>query len=169
MKLGLLPDGDKRTEELWGPPLVDILSYCLMPNHFHFLLKERIVGGVTKFTQRLADGYTKYFNIRHEREGRLFTASYKSVRIQGDEQLIQVSRYIHLNPTTSSHMRVPISQLKNFPWSSLSRYLENNADLLCQPEEIAEFFSSPKAYWKFVQRDIGETLEFPKEVFIDTE
>lgn len=169
-KLGLLPKSDEETLKNWGPPLVDILSYCLMPNHFHFLLKEREKGGVSKFMQRLGNGYTKYFDARQEREGRLFTAKYKSVFIQGDEQLIHVSRYIHANPYVSSYMNVLMSDLPSYPWSSLQNFLKSGSDLYCQPEEVLGFFNSTSDYWDFVSQGAGDSLDsFPLDIFIDAE
>lgn len=167
-KLGLLPKSDGEAEKAWGPPLVDVLSYCLMPNHFHFLLKEREERGVSKFMQRLGNGYTKYFNARQEREGRLFTAKYKFVQIRGNEQLIHVSRYIHTNPCMSSYTNVSISDLPNYPWSSLQNFLKVINDLYCQPEEVLGFFNGTSGYWDFVSLGMGDSFEtFPPEIFID--
>lgn len=166
-QLGLVPP-EWEMEKKWGPPVVDILAYCAMPNHYHFLLKELESGGVPKFMQRLSNGYTKYFNIREEREGRLFTSTYKGVRIEDDEQLIHVSRYIHINPHTSSFTRVPVDQLKSYPWSSLAGYLNGERTLLCQPEEVLGFFGSPSAYWRFVSEGLDDSLDrFPKDLFLD--
>lgn len=167
--LKILPP-ESKFEEIWGPPLVNILSYCLMPNHFHFLLKELIPRGISKFMTRLGDAYTKYFNARNEREGRLFTGSYKQVGIENNEQLIHTDRYIHINPSTSSHTKVPIKQLPNYPWSSLPSYLRQKRDLLVQPEEVLAFFQSPKDYWDFISKGLEDSLDrFAPNIFIDAE
>ncbi|MDO8503535.1 MAG: transposase [bacterium] len=169
-KLGLLPEGDHERLNIWSPALVSVLSYCLMPNHFHFLLKEETWGGVAKFMQRLGNGYTKYFNTREEREGRLFTAKYKRVHVQDDEQLVHTSRYIHLNPNASSFTNVPISRLQSYPWSSLGLFLKGRSSLLCQPDEILKLFSTLDEYWDFVSSGAEDSLErFPKDLFIDVD
>lgn len=168
-KLGLIPKDEAKRLERWSPQLVTIICYCLMPNHFHFLVKEEIEGGVAKFMQRLGDGYTKYFNIRQEREGRLFTAKYKRVLIQSDEQLIHVSRYMHLNPVNSSLTKISLANIKEYSWSSLNLYLNKVANLLCEPDEVMKFFEKSD-YWDFVSAGYGDSVEqFPKDIFIDEE
>lgn len=84
------------------PQHLEIISYCLMPNHFHLLVKQVIDHGIVKCLNNFSNSYTRYFNIRHDRVGPLFQGRFKAVRIETDEQLLQVSRYIHLNPVASS-------------------------------------------------------------------
>jgi len=78
--------------------LVDIGAYCLMPNHFHILLKEKTENGISKFMKKLSTGYSMYFNKRYERTGRLFEGTFKSVHADSDEYLKYLFAYIHLNP-----------------------------------------------------------------------
>ena len=101
---------------------IEILTFCLMDNHFHFLLKQLADKGIAKFVGNLQNSYAKYFNIKIERTGPLFNPMFKSVRVTTDEQLLHVSRYIHLNPSTG--YLVEIKDLENYPWSSFSCYLE---------------------------------------------
>ena len=81
-----------------GDPLVDIGAYCLMPNHFHFLLRQRAENGISKFMQKLTTGYTMYFNTRRERSGTLFQGKFKSRHAGEDRYLKYLLSYIHLNP-----------------------------------------------------------------------
>jgi putative transposase len=78
--------------------LVDIGSWCLMPNHFHLLLHERVEGGISKFMSKLLTGYTMYFNKKYERSGSLFQGTYKAEHADSDEYLKYLFSYIHLNP-----------------------------------------------------------------------
>ena len=78
-------------------PLVDIVCYCLNPNHFHILACAKTENGISKFIQRLSAGYTRYFNIRYRRNGVLFQGKYKSVPVTSNEQLLRLSAYINLN------------------------------------------------------------------------
>jgi putative transposase len=79
-------------------PAVTLLAYCLMPNHYHLLIGQADATSLSRFMQRLSVGYTMYFNRRYQRVGSLFQGQYKAARIVEENQLMEVSRYIHLNP-----------------------------------------------------------------------
>src|SRR4030042_4414876 len=74
---------------------VEILSYCLMPNHFHLLLKQNTVNGISKLLKQLTNAYTFYFNQKYKRVGGLVQGRFKAVKILNDELLLHISRYIH--------------------------------------------------------------------------
>lgn len=81
-----------------GEPLVDMCAYCLMPNHFHLIVRERTEGGTSKFMQKLLTGYTMYFNKINERTGALFQGTYQAQHVASDRYLTYLIAYIHLNP-----------------------------------------------------------------------
>ncbi len=81
-----------------GETLVNMCAYCLMPNHFHLLLQEKIDGGISKFMQKLQTAYTMYFNQKYERTGALFQGKYKLLIVEKDNHLKYLISYIHLNP-----------------------------------------------------------------------
>ncbi|MBI5411648.1 transposase [Candidatus Peregrinibacteria bacterium] len=81
-----------------GETLVDIGAYCLMPNHFHLLLHEKIENGVSAFLQKLSTAYSLYFNKRHYRTGALFEGRFRAEHADTDEYLKYLFAYIHLNP-----------------------------------------------------------------------
>ena len=85
-------------EQRTGSPLVEIVAYCLMPNHFHLLIREIEEGGISKFMQKLTTGYTMYFNKRNERSGALFQGKFKATHVADDRYLRYLISYIHLNP-----------------------------------------------------------------------
>ena len=85
-------------EQKTGTPLVEIVAYCLMPNHFHLLIREIEEGGISKFMQKLTTGYTMYFNKWHERNGSLFQGRFKATHVADDRYLRYLISYIHLNP-----------------------------------------------------------------------
>lgn len=147
--------------------IVSILSFCLMPNHFHFLLKQMLPNGVSQFTANFTNSYTKYFNTKHKRMGSLTQGLFKAVRIETDEQLVHTSRYIHLNPVTS--FLIKINELGKYPWSSYSEYIEDTANPISSPNEILSFFPSTKKYKEFVEDQVGyaQELEKIKHVIID--
>lgn len=78
--------------------LVHISAYCLMPNHFHVLIKEKESGNASKFMQKLSTGYSMYFNKRYERTGSLFQGTFKAEHVDNDRYLKYIISYIHLNP-----------------------------------------------------------------------
>lgn len=124
--------------------LIEIFCYCLMPNHFHFLLRQERDQGIAKFLSNLQNSYTRYFNISHERDGSLFLDQFKAVRIETEEQLIHVSRYIHLNPHTGYVVKT-LEELENYPWSSFPDYLQENNKVV-NIDFILNLFGSIKEY-----------------------
>ncbi len=78
--------------------LVDILAFCMMDNHYHLIVKQRVENGITLFMRKLGTGYTNYFNKKNERNGALFQGKFKSICIKNDSHLMYLPIYIHLNP-----------------------------------------------------------------------
>jgi len=149
--------------------LTDILSFCLMPNHFHFLLRQKIKEGISKFLANFQNSYTRYFNIFHDRNGHLFEGQFKAVRIETDDQLLHVSRYIHLNPYTS-YLVKDFNELKDYPWSSLGEYLGFFAHQICEKKTLLSHFSSVKEFEKFIfdQKDYQRELGGIKYLVLET-
>lgn len=81
-----------------GKPLVALGAYCLMPNHFHLLVKEIGDGGLSEFMEKLGTGYALYFNKKENRVGPLFQGTFKARHARRDEYLKYLFSYIHLNP-----------------------------------------------------------------------
>ncbi len=77
--------------------LVSIVCYCFNPNHFHFILKQNIDGGISEFFKRLLGGYTKYFNIKYKRSGSLFQGKFKSNLIKDEEYFLKIRPYVNYN------------------------------------------------------------------------
>jgi len=93
-----LPKGLAFVEFNRGETIVDIGAYCLMPNHFHILVREKTENGISTFIQKLLTGYTMYFNAKNKRKGRLFESTFQAVHANSDEYLKYLFAYIHLNP-----------------------------------------------------------------------
>ena len=77
--------------------LVEVISYCLNPNHFHLILKQLKDGGISEFVKRLSGGYTGYFNYKYKRNGVLFQGKFKSIYIDSNEYLLYLSAYVNGN------------------------------------------------------------------------
>lgn len=128
---------------------VEVLAFCLMNNHYHFLVKQVSEKGIVNWMSNIQNGYAKYFNIKTKRTGPLFQPIFQAVRIETDEQLLHVSRYIHLNPSTS--FLVTIENLPSYEWSSLSYYLENKSELeFIDTKLILTLIKDKENYRKFV-------------------
>ncbi|MFH1896095.1 MAG: transposase [bacterium] len=99
---------------------ISLLAFCLMPNHFHFLIRPCTGGNLSTALSDIANSYTKYFNKRYKRMGRLFQGPFKSKKLEGDGNVLNVSRYIHLNPVLSSKTNPEQStdRLFSYPYSS---------------------------------------------------
>ncbi len=128
--------------------IVEILCYCLMPNHFHLILKQKCDSGITKFMSNFTNAYTKYFNTKNKRVGPLFQGIFKSVIVEDDEQLMHLTRYVHLNPFTSS--LVTIDKIENYIWSSYPEYLYPTEYKITDNALILEMFKSIDMYKHFV-------------------
>lgn len=131
--------------------LVNVVAYCLMPNHYHFLLQQVSDKGIEKFLSKFSNSYTKFFNTRHERTGHLFQSNFKAVPIQDTEQLVYLSRYIHLNPASSS-LTTP-DRLSEYKWSSYRQYLNQNSptadEIKVTPEIVLDQFKSISKFKSF--------------------
>jgi putative transposase len=94
-------------------PLVSIGCYCLMPNHFHILIKEIAENGITRFMRRLLTAYSMYFNTKYERAGALFESRYKASHVSRDEYLKYLFSYISLNPVKKIEKKWKLEGIRN--------------------------------------------------------
>ncbi|QQG43239.1 MAG: transposase [Candidatus Daviesbacteria bacterium] len=150
-----------------GEKLVEILCFCLMPNHFHFLLKQKKEGGISKFLGNFQNSYTRYFNTLNERDGSLFLDQFKAKRIETDEQLIHVSRYIHLNPYTGFAVK-SFKELEKYPWSSFPSYLTGDNSFI-EPDLVLGTFKGVGDYREFVldQANYQRELKFIEHLLLE--
>lgn len=158
-------------------PLVKILCYCLMPNHFHLLLKQITDNGIQEFVKKVCGGYTSYFNIKNERQGHLFQGPFKAVLVDKESQFLHLSRYIHLNaldlfqPEWREGKITDWEGAKNFleqyPWSSYPVFVGKQTSDFCRPELLSEIFKTPKDYEShlkdWVERDYAYVQELALE------
>ena len=107
-------------------PLVDILAFVLMPNHYHLLLTQRVQGGVAAFMHKPGTAYTMYFNRKYQRTGVLFQGRFKAVMIVNDGHFDGIPYYIHANPLKLTaplpSIEAQINFLKAYKWSSFMDY-----------------------------------------------
>lgn len=113
--------------------LVDILAVCLIPNHFHLILEQRIERGISTFMQKIGVAYSKYFNQKNQRVGRLFQGPFKAILVDDKNYLLWLSRYVHLNALDLfqpdwrergvEDWKKAMDFLVAYSWSSLPDYL----------------------------------------------
>lgn len=146
--------------------IVELICYCLMPNHFHILIRQKRENGISKFLSNFTNSYTRYFNTKHKRIGPLFQGTFKAVRIESEDQLLHVNRYIHLNPIVS--FVVKNEDVLTYPGSSLSEYFLRK-DTMCDTSVILSHFRSIGEYKKFLwdQIDYGKSLEAIKHLTME--
>ncbi len=145
--------------------IVEVICYSVMPNHFHLLIEQLKDGRITEFMRKFIHSYNKYLNIKYNRQGPVFQGVFKAIRVESDEQLIHLSRYIHLNPLAS----FLVKDLSLYPWSSYKSYINKNNDQRIFKDEILKFFKSVEDYQKFIsdQVDYSQTLERIKHLAME--
>jgi putative transposase len=134
-------------------PLVEIICFCLNPNHYHLLVKQISDGGVSKFMHRLGTGYTMHFNDKNKRSGSLFQGRFKAVHIETNEYLLHLSVYINLNFEVHSKWRGEESPLT---YSSWNEYLNKENKNICHKNIILDQFSSPLEYQSFAKGSLKD-------------
>ena len=152
-------------------PLVSIISFCLIPNHFHSFLRQETDQGISKFLHRLSMGYTKYFNLRYSRTGHLFESAYKIVPVEQDAHFTHLSRYIHLNALDGTDFKwregaiLPtdwpgvLDALNQYRWSSHHVYMGEKQKLQVVNEDLVrEFFTTSDDYVRFLNGWTGRFI-----------
>lgn len=114
---------------------IQLVAYCLMPNHFHFLIRQTHPDAMAKFMLSLQTRFSVYFNKSHHRTGSLFQGPYKAILIDSDEYLLHLSRYIHLNPQD-------LYPNLTDAYSSYADYLGIRHTSWIHPQPILDFFST---------------------------
>ena len=137
-----------------GNQIVDIGAWCLMPNHIHLLLKEKQIGGISLFMQKLLTGYSMFFNTKYQRKGSLFEGTFKAKHLDYDQYLKYQFAYIHLNPISIidhnwNEKKITDTKkakdfLNNYKYSSYADYLGENRpeENILKKTEFPEYFES---------------------------
>ena len=138
--------------------LVEIIAYCLMPTHIHLILKQLKEKGISIFMSNILNSCTRYFNIRHKRKGPLWEGRFKNVLVDSDEQLLHLTRYIHLNTVTAYLVEKP----EDWQESSYREYLleSDNNNRICKYNNILDI--TPNSYRRFVEDQISYQRELSK-------
>ena len=138
-----------------------ILTYCLMPTHFHLILHQTENDKIKRFIQKVCGSYSLYFNLRHNRNGPLWQSRFGNSVINNQQELLETSRYVHLNPTTA----YLVDRAENWPYSSFREYTKIKESLfpaLCHTEDILKNISIKK-YTQFVNNHVEVERQLKKQ------
>lgn len=165
------------TPAIFRESLVEVIVFCLMPNHYHLILRQLVDGGIPLFMKKLADSYVGYFNLKHNRRGMgsLFQGRFKAVHIKDDNQLANLIGYIFTNPIELieknwkkwgvSNSQKAIKFLESFKWSS---YLDcigiSNFPSVTERQFITEFFGGPDKVKESINNRIFSNTKFQKDL-----
>lgn len=148
-------------------PLVRILVYCLMPNHFHLLVEELQERGITKFMHRFGSGYSCYFNRKYQRSGSLFEGPFKAVLVENEIYLQYLLVYINvINPGQLVEPKLKeegirdigavIKATDEYPWTTHQEYSGKRGSIIIDKGVLGEIFSTPEEYRNFVRQVLSD-------------
>lgn len=145
--------------------LVDIIAYCIMPTHIHFVLRQNKQNGIVLFLANMLNSYTRYFNVKHGRKGPLWDNRFKHVHVESDEYLLHLTRYVHLNPVTSYLVEKP----EIWDYSSYKNYIMQPGNkrlvavfkdiIIIKPDEYKSFVEDRISYQRELHRIKSLMLE----------
>jgi putative transposase len=138
-----------------------VIAYCLMPNHYHFLLYPEDDTALSRFIQRLFNSYTQAFNKQQGRRGTLFEGRAKSVLVDTDAYILHLCRYIHLNPVRAGLVARP----DQWPYSNYLEWVARRNGTLVDRAFVQQYFSAPEDYENFVLGEIDPSLEQKLEAY----
>lgn len=131
-------------------PKVEIITYCLNPNHYHFILKQLRKNGIKDFLHKVSTSYTNYFNVKYKRSGSLFQGPFKAIHIDSNEYLLYLSAYVNKNNFIHGY-----NKDDNWPYSSLLDYLgrRNNNMISVKKDIILKQFKNVAEYKEFLKNN----------------
>jgi len=142
--------------------LVNIIAYCLNPNHFHMLLEQAMDGGISEFMKRLGGGFTNYFNNKYKRSGSLFQGVFKDVHIDTNEYLLHVSAYVNLNDHVHKLGGETPKLVESM--SSWKEYTDKRIEGICEKEIILGQFRNMNEYKEFALASLESILKRKEEL-----
>jgi len=147
--------------------LVEIIAYCLMPNHFHLLMRQNCESGIVRFMHKLGIGYTMFFNQKYERVGPLFQGRFKAALIENHRHFLYIPHYIHLNPLDLKvptwkekgikNTRKALEFINSYRWSSYPDFIgERNFPSIISNSLFRELYGTPAEYIKSIREWIND-------------
>jgi putative transposase len=151
-----------------GETIIDIGAFCLMPNHFHVLVREKIKNGISTYMRKLLTSYSMYFNKKYKRTGKLYEGVFKSTYVNKDTYLKYLYSYVHLNPAKiidknwkehNDHNTAKLlDHVFKYPYSSLKEYAEEKFRII-NPTVFPSYFKKPIDH----KKELFEWLSFDQD------
>ena len=132
-----------------------IIAYCLMPNHYHLLVRLEADGTLSSFIQRVFNSYVQAFNVQENRSGTLFEGRAKIKLIHRNDYFLHIPRYIHLNPVKAGLVTRP----EDWPFSNYREFIGLRKGTLFSPDFVTDNYNSPQTYRAFVEEQIPPKVE----------
>lgn len=160
-------------------PLVKIITDCLMPNHYHFLVKQIQENGISRFMQKFGVGYTNYFNEKYKRVGSLFQGPFKAVPIGDDLHLRYLLIYINIiNPGQLAEPNLKeiginnideiMTAADNYMWSAHPEYMGKRQSIIIEKDILEKFFPTAGKYKKFAKDVLlGQKIDVIKDIILE--
>lgn len=140
--------------------IVSIVAYCLNPNHYHLILKQKVEDGIKKYMHKVSTSYTNYFNAKYDRSGALFQGRFKAGHIKSTGKLLYMSIYVSCNSEVHG-----VSPARIHPWCSFGEYaLGIGKSNLCDGKKvISEHFRSADDFKDFARENIKHMKEIKED------
>lgn len=139
---------------------VELVAFCIMPNHFHLIVRELVEGGMSRYLQRVMVSYTMFCNTKYDGSGHVFQGRFNAKHIPDNEYLMHLSAYIHRNPR---ELKTWKGREAEYPWSSYQDYVKENrwGGLLAQEIILDQFAGTKESnYADFIKTSPAKGLEF---------
>ena len=149
----------RRIKRYLGELALTLIAYCLMPNHYHWLVRQDGEQPAGLLAQRVFNSYTKAYNKRYERTGTLFEGPYKVIQIDRPVHLLHLCRYVHANPVRGGL----VVEIEQWPYSNYLEWVELRSGTLVDRVFVREHFHSVESYAAFVQDYLRER-KLPQEI-----
>ncbi|MCB8976102.1 MAG: transposase [Ardenticatenaceae bacterium] len=139
---------------------ITIIAYCLLPNHYHFLLRQDGDHPASLLPQRVFNSYVKAYNKRYQHSGTLFEGNFKPKPVHNDNYLLHLCRYIHANPVKHGL----VQRLEDWPYSNYQEWIGVRPGTLVDRDFVQDFFPESGQYIEFVEDYLRDRNALPEEL-----